>query len=66
MPVLSWNKHMFVDHKAQIPNGKRLCTRTKADLLREYNYMYFDSLEQCGGGRGELSRPSEASSEQTP
>ena len=62
MPLSSWDKHAFVDLNAKMPKGKRVCAQKKA-VLRMYNY--FDSLEQLGGSRGELSRPSEATGEQT-
>ena len=48
---------------AKMPKGKRLCAQAKAILLRVYDY--FDNLEQCGGGRGALSRTSQATGEQT-
>ena len=50
---------MFIDLNTKMPEGKRVCTRMKAVLLIRM-YDYFDSLEQHGGGRGELSRPLEA------
>ena len=59
----SWNKHTFADLNAKMLKGKRVCARTKAVLLRVYNY--FDTLKQCGGGLGELSRTLEATGEQT-
>ena len=59
----SWNKHAFVDMNAKMSKRKRV----QFNESRPFRVCdYFDSLEQRGGGRGELSKHSEGISEQTP
>ena len=56
---------MLVYLSAKLPEEKRLVSVHSAKTVLLSVSDYFDSFEQCDGGRGALSRTSEATGEQT-